>query len=374
MYCENCGIELTNEDKFCPKCGNKVIKTDAIRNAQNDPVTLQNNEAKFVLKKKKKNVGILIIVAVVVIALIGCIFFMIANSKSNRIKKKLELAERYMDELEYEQALDLYMAVLDIEPANVDAYLGIVEVYIRQNDFDIALDYAKKGYEITGDERLKEKIDMIESGQIFDSLGRALKMSVYDDSGRLLWWHQYTYNMKGNQDTVTHFDKNGNQLGMVQLEYDEDGNELTSYGYIDTGELNKTICEYEKGQCISEKWYELDGELIFWEEYEYDSKGLEVKMKSYDADGQLYGCCTYEYDNQDRRIKELQYDFFDGKEEYAGYQSWEYEDDELVRYAQYDNNDNVEWYTLYEYDEDGNCLAEYEYDASGKLRWKQSYE
>jgi hypothetical protein len=35
---------------------------------------------------------------------------------------------------------------------------------ILVSDFETALEYAKKGYEATGDERLKEKIDMIKSG------------------------------------------------------------------------------------------------------------------------------------------------------------------------------------------------------------------
>ncbi len=48
----------------------------------------------------------------------------------------------------------------------MSAYLGLVEVYIRTGDFDTALEYARKGCEMTGDERLKEKIAMIVSGNI----------------------------------------------------------------------------------------------------------------------------------------------------------------------------------------------------------------
>lgn len=58
--------------------------------------------------------------------------------------------------MDYERALAAFDTVLSIEPQNADAYLGIAEVYMRANENESALEYAREGYEVTGDERLKK--------------------------------------------------------------------------------------------------------------------------------------------------------------------------------------------------------------------------
>ena len=106
-------------------------------------------------------------------------------SRDAKISRLLETGERYLEEMNYEQALATYEAVLEIDPINADAYLGIVEVYIRQGEYEKALEYAQKGYDLTGDERLQDKIDFINSsimsGVAVDATENDMAQSISDE-------------------------------------------------------------------------------------------------------------------------------------------------------------------------------------------------
>ena len=108
---------------------------------------------------------------------------------AQRLQEQLDLGAKYLEEMDYDQALAAFNTVLEAESENADAYLGIVEIYIRTNKFETGLEYAREGFEVTGDERLKEKIDMIESGDIFASNGWRMKMTGYDGDENLVFWH-----------------------------------------------------------------------------------------------------------------------------------------------------------------------------------------
>ena len=85
------------------------------------------------------------------------------GGSDRKIQEQLDLDIKYLEEMDYERALTAFNTVLSIEPKNADAYLGIAEVYMRANEYESALEYAREGYEVTGDERLKDKADVIES-------------------------------------------------------------------------------------------------------------------------------------------------------------------------------------------------------------------
>ena len=37
MYCSNCGNQINNNSKFCPKCGNKVVENNQVNNNLQSP-------------------------------------------------------------------------------------------------------------------------------------------------------------------------------------------------------------------------------------------------------------------------------------------------------------------------------------------------
>lgn len=139
----------------------------------------------------RKSLFFLIIGAVLVVIVL---IIIITGNDDKKLQEQLDLGTKYLEEMEYEQALEAFQKALAIDAENADVYLGIVEVYIRTREFESALEYAKEGDEAIGDERLKQKIDMLENDNVVASNGWLMKTYYYDGDGNLVYWHEYTYN------------------------------------------------------------------------------------------------------------------------------------------------------------------------------------
>lgn len=66
----------------------------------------------------------------------------------------IELAERYLSEQNYKQAIAEYENVLEIDPTNVDVYLGLAEICEKTGDTDKAVEILEQGIEKTNADRL----------------------------------------------------------------------------------------------------------------------------------------------------------------------------------------------------------------------------
>lgn len=264
-------------------------------------------------------------------------------------------------------ALADYEAAALLDAANAEVYLGMADVYIRMGEYDKALEILRSALDKTGrDERIAEKITEIESGNITDSSGNARRTSGYDESGALKWYWEHTYDTQGREATVTSYDASGSQTGFVELSYDKQGNLTRRYWYsMYSGEvgLNEQIYD-EAGNRVGEVWYNLDGTVWLRRSYSYEN-GLAVRHDDYDSDGTLMCYSLYEYDGQGKLTRASEYDVDDTLNYY---QTWEYnEDGNILVYTSYDNNGKRTGYWLNFYDEQGNYLGYEEHDGDGTL-------
>ncbi|MGN0325725.1 MAG: tetratricopeptide repeat protein, partial [Lachnospiraceae bacterium] len=295
----------------------------------------------------------------------------IGGNSGKKLAEQLELADRYMDELNYEAAIAAYEAAIEIDPMCVEAYLGIVEAYIRDGEYELALDYAQRGYEATGDDRLAEKIEMLQSGNIKRSDGLIVMMTVYDDAGEVLFRHEYTYDRENIQNSVSHYDGSGNLTKTLPISENE------SYGwYNDTGEIFKISYKYED-DLITELHYDEDDVTVTgWVLTETDDNGVPLRcMRGYgDNVGSKDEVTVYEeygFDEKGNKVMSI----YDSDYQLIGKQVWERDEQgKLQRYVYYDENGNINWYRLYEYDKDGNMVAEREYDAENNLKYESVYD
>ena len=76
---------------------------------------------------KRNKIIIVIVVLAGVIAVCAGIFLM--SSSERKVKKQLELAEKYLLELDYENAIAAYDIVISIDSLNAEAYLGKAKAY-----------------------------------------------------------------------------------------------------------------------------------------------------------------------------------------------------------------------------------------------------
>ncbi len=110
----------------------------------------------------KRNIIIIIIAAILLIGGgITAIAVTSSHSATSGVADKIQLAERYLSEQKYEQAIIEFQKVLEIEPMNVDAYLGLADAYIGLGDTDKALDALREGLNKTEDSRIQDKINEI---------------------------------------------------------------------------------------------------------------------------------------------------------------------------------------------------------------------
>ncbi len=321
-----------------------------------------------------------------------------SEKKAAELQKQLDLGQKYLEEMNYEAAAAAFEAAIGIDPMSVDAYLGIVEAYIQMGDFDTALEYAKKGYEATGDERLKEKIDMIESGNITASNGWMVRASRYAKDGTLMWYYEYEYDSEGNM--IAEREYYGDELGeeiKYEYEYDSEGNMIAKRGYAGDGILwryeeydsegniivggqyggDGTLMwyrEYEynsEGNMIAEREYGGDGTLMSYYEYEYDSEGNKIAYRSYLSDGTLIGYGENEYDSEGNMIADRWY----LSDDLGSYSEYKYDSEgNMIAMGRYRGDGALIIYLEYEYDSEGNKIAEKQYNESGNLIEEVRYE
>lgn len=113
-----------------------------------------------------KKYGIFGVILVILLAVI--IGFSIYNTPANSFSRQFDLGQRYLEELNYEQAVVAFNKAIEIDPRSADAYLGLADAYIGLGDEEAAYEALEVGYEATGDERIKTRInemkaDMTES-------------------------------------------------------------------------------------------------------------------------------------------------------------------------------------------------------------------
>ncbi len=116
--------------------------------------------------KKKMNIVPFIIIGVVILLIVAVVATLVikgisAESSERKLQENLNLGERYLQELDYEQAIAAYTAAIEIDPKNIDAYLGLADVYVAMGDYDRAVEVLETAPEVSAHEKVKDKIEDI---------------------------------------------------------------------------------------------------------------------------------------------------------------------------------------------------------------------
>lgn len=92
------------------------------------------------MKNKKKIIGI-ISVAIIVIIAVATGILTYNNSDDIRLKRQLDLGNRYLAELNYEEAIVAYEEAIEIDERCLEAYVGSIKAYIGIGDVDSTQDF-----------------------------------------------------------------------------------------------------------------------------------------------------------------------------------------------------------------------------------------
>ena len=134
-----------------------------------------------VLYKKKKRKKIIIAVSIIGAAGIlfsgGYLFYQ--NTPGRVIARSQIKAESFSAEKNYSAAAAELQRILELDDKNIQAYLDISQAYLQQNMTDKAVDALRTGYELTGDSKIKERLNELLKIQALEQGNKYLSEKKY---------------------------------------------------------------------------------------------------------------------------------------------------------------------------------------------------
>ncbi len=82
------------------------------------------------MKNGKKILLFIISILVILLVVVNVFLYIYVTSPMQKVGKQLDLGQQYLLNLEYEEAVAAFEIAIEIEPKNVDAYMGMAEAYI----------------------------------------------------------------------------------------------------------------------------------------------------------------------------------------------------------------------------------------------------
>lgn len=288
---------------------------------------------------------------------------------------KDKLAQVYIQRAQYliaqgETEENMAAALADYEKAKelgytaANLWLGMADVYIRQGDYDKALDILQQGLKAVGDNpEIHAKIAELENWHITDSDGvvrtrvRHLYVSQFD--GETGWFHIVRYDAQGREMQVylTHEMAMGEIVnGMkVDILYDEQGRRVQTYDFYPSfGELIKVTNTYNEQGLLVQQERTMNENPVFNYRYlyEYDDQGREISREIQDSKGEWYWRSTCEWDGMTMIEQKVN---ADGGGPWTVQSTYD-ENGRLLKVVEFDT------VTEYQYDAMGNQIRQTTYD------------
>ncbi len=101
-------------------------------------------------------------IAAVVCIAVAAVILVTGNSTERKLAEQLDLAEGYLSEPDYENAIVAYEAAIEIDPGCRDAYLGLADIYIEQEEYEEAAKILEEGLAQTDSRAILKKLEEVE--------------------------------------------------------------------------------------------------------------------------------------------------------------------------------------------------------------------
>ena len=105
------------------------------------------------MNANKKRI-IIICTALIIVLCAAAAILLMPHESSVSVTEMLSTAQKYLVEMDYKRAIAEFNKVIELDPMNAEAYLGLAEAYEKNGQHDMAVETLEKGYEATGDERI----------------------------------------------------------------------------------------------------------------------------------------------------------------------------------------------------------------------------
>ena len=121
---------------------------------------------KELLRKKSVKIALLLIILLVAAVIIG--FNAQSAQRQKEYDNHIEAAQKYLTELDYEQAIVEYILAYEIEPneevldALEQTYIAYAQTYVDVGDYERAISILEEGYAQIGRESLRERMEEVQ--------------------------------------------------------------------------------------------------------------------------------------------------------------------------------------------------------------------
>ncbi len=162
MFCPKCGKQMQEGALFCTSCGGMLDRRPAGGTPEvyaSVPLTVDGRKE----KAKKWGAGIVIFALLIVIiggTVVGLILFM--NPK-RRYERLIDRAEQCCDASDYEEAEELYLKAIGIDPDEPFAYIELAEIYLAEDDTDRAERILEKAIDNTDSKKAEKMLAKLQS-------------------------------------------------------------------------------------------------------------------------------------------------------------------------------------------------------------------
>ena len=235
-----------------------------------------------------KRIKSILFVLVMATSLIAC-----GQKTSTEQEQQYDLGVRYLSEGNYEEAIIAFTAAIDIDPKNVDAYLGRASAYISSGETEENLASALADY---------QSVLELDDARADAYLGMAdayIRQGNYREALDILQQGMLKANDTSKlQDKINEI-KESRRYVTVRTMRSDDGGGPWAYGINEYNLWDELIFAtlYNSDDTIDEYWG-----------WEYDDTGHIQKYLPYDNDKQLVGYAEFEYDAQGNMVREVDYD------------------------------------------------------------------
>ena len=279
--CNKCGHTNPDDNKFCENCGNlfpegknETIEEDVSENGNynNDnkeeaTKKQEGEEAKSKTKKSKKKLIISMIVTAIMVAIAVVVLLIYLDNKNmGEYNAKIDEADRYMEELDYNKAEAVYLEAIEIEPKEPEAYVKTADVYVAQEQYQKAEEILEKGEKQAGGKDIEEKLEQIRPYGIYDEY---LKNTLVPEIG-----------LADVDEELTYYTLTPGLLSALIEDFDRDN--IPDLLTVEYGSDESTVLTFSLYSCVNEKVELLDEMENDYEDYLCNAVQYDVFLKEHE--------------------------------------------------------------------------------------------
>ena len=234
-------------------------------------------------------IKLLTVCLMLVLTVSGC------GSRAAKVREKLDLGSKYIEELDYDNAIEVLYEAIDIDPKDPDAYMMLAEVYIKDANVDKAKEILEEALEIEDlSEEKEDEINEKLSGLLYlVTISKAA--GEYDEPFVL------ELSNLSDKDIYYTIESKNSRLATAEVKYtgpillDEDGDyKIKAYTFDSDKKANDAI-KAKYSIKLSKKYKEKNSWVHYGDIYRYRGEDSKIVTKWKEIDGKWY----YFMDNGD---------------------------------------------------------------------------